>query len=169
MKLNCLIIDDEPLARKGLIEYVKEVEFLNLIGECDSAAHASSVLTQGGIDLLLLDIHMPHLSGIEFLKKLSNPPMVIVTTAFSDYALEGYELDVMDYLVKPIPFDRFLKAVNKAFDFHSIRTKATNRSGTIQEFFFVKSNGSISHSSFPLQRSSPLKEMILPLRGRKSR
>lgn len=139
MKLNCLIIDDEPLARKGITEYVREIDFLNPVGECGSAAEAASLLTKHPVDLLLLDIQMPRLSGIDFLKTLTHPPMAIITTAFSEYALEGYSLDVIDYLVKPIPFDRFLKAVQKAFDFHTMRQREVT--SVVPEYFFVKSNG----------------------------
>lgn len=136
MKLNCLIVDDEPLARKGMEEYVKEVAFLQLAGSCENAMKASGHLNEGNIDLMLLDIQMPKLSGIEFLKTLKNPPLVIFTTAFSEYALESYSLDVIDYLVKPIPFDRFLKATQKAFDFYLMKQKAGPE--TAQAFFFIK-------------------------------
>lgn len=136
-KLNCIIVDDEPLARKGLEEYVKEVEFLNLVARCESPVKAASYLEQGLVDLMFLDIQMPKLSGIEFLKTLPHPPMVIFTTAFQEYALEGYSLDVMDYLVKPIPFDRFLKAVSKARDFYMLQHR-TDRSQDQSDFFFVK-------------------------------
>ena len=135
MILNCLIVDDEPLARKGMEEYVKEISFLQLTGSCENAVKASAFLNEGTIDLMLLDIQMPKLSGIEFLKTLKNPPLVIFTTAFSEYALESYSLDVIDYLVKPIPFDRFLKAVQKAFDFQTLRLKAGTET---ENFFFVK-------------------------------
>lgn len=138
MKLNCLIIDDEPVARKGLEEYVTEVEFLHLAGKCENAVKASALLHDGKIDLLLLDIHMPKLSGIEFLKTLKNPPMVIFTTAYSEYALEGYSLDIIDYLVKPIPFERFLKAVQKAHDFYVLKQKAEASATTLPEYFFIK-------------------------------
>jgi DNA-binding LytR/AlgR family response regulator len=139
MKLRTLVIDDEPLARKGMIEYVNEVSFLALAGDCASAAEASRHLVEGNVDLLLLDIQMPRLTGIEFLKTLPHAPMTIFTTAYRDYAIEGYALDVIDYLVKPIPFDRFLKAVQKAYDFHQLkRHDATARS---QDYFFVKTNG----------------------------
>jgi DNA-binding LytR/AlgR family response regulator len=136
MKLNCLIVDDEPLARKGMEEYVKEVEFLQLTGSCENAVKASAFLNDGHVDLMLLDIQMPKLSGIDFLKTLKNPPLVIFTTAFSEYALESYSLDVIDYLVKPIPFDRFLKAVQKAFDFYTLKQKAG--SDSTPNFFFIK-------------------------------
>jgi len=136
MKLNCLIVDDEPLARKGMEEYVKEVEFLQLAGSCENAVKASAFLNDGHVDLMLLDIQMPKLSGIDFLKTLKNPPLVIFTTAFSEYALESYSLDVIDYLVKPIPFDRFLKAVQKAFDFYTLKQKVS--SDSTPNFFFIK-------------------------------
>lgn len=138
MKLNCLIIDDEPVARKGLEEYVTEVEFLHLAGKCENAVKGSALLHDGKIDLLLLDIHMPKLSGIEFLKTLKNPPMVIFTTAYSEYALEGYSLDIIDYLVKPIPFERFLKAVQKAHDFYVLKQKAESSATASPEYFFIK-------------------------------
>lgn len=139
IRMNCLIVDDEPLARKGMIEYVREVEFLNLVGECANATQAASVVASQPVDLLLLDIQMPRLSGIDFLKSLPKPPMTIFTTAFAEYALEGYALDVIDYLVKPVPFDRFLKAVTKACDFHQIRNKGGNT--VASDYIFVKSNG----------------------------
>lgn len=138
MKLNCLIVDDEPLARKGLEEYVNEIDFLHLAGKCENAVKASALLNEGNIDLLFLDIHMPKLSGIEFLKTLKKPPMVIFTTAYSEYALEGYSLDIIDYLVKPIPFDRFLKAVQKAHDFYVLKQKAEASPSHSQDYFFIK-------------------------------
>lgn len=137
MKLNCLIVDDEPVARKGLEEYVGEVDFLQLAGKCENAVKAATFLNEGNIDLIFLDIHMPKLSGIEFLKALTNPPMVIFTTAYSEYALEGYTLDIIDYLVKPIPFERFLKAVQKAHDFHRLKHIASSQPAS-QEYFFIK-------------------------------
>jgi len=146
MKLNCLIIDDEPLARKGITEYVREIDFLHAAGECGSAAEAANIMAKQTIDLLLLDIQMPRLTGIDFLKTLSHPPMAIITTAYSEYALEGYSLDVIDYLVKPIPFDRFLKAVQKAFDFHQMRQRDIASSST--DYFFVKSNGKYERVAF---------------------
>ncbi|MFZ2906439.1 MAG: LytTR family DNA-binding domain-containing protein [Cyclobacteriaceae bacterium] len=146
MKLNCLIVDDEPLARKGMEEYVKEVSFLQLVGSCENAMKASSYLNEENIDLMLLDIQMPRLSGIDFLKTLNNPPLIIFTTAFSEYALESYSLDVIDYLVKPIPFDRFLKAMQKAFDFHTLHLKGTADSA--QEFFFIKCDHKFERLNF---------------------
>jgi DNA-binding LytR/AlgR family response regulator len=136
MKLNCLIVDDEPVARKGIAEYIGEVGFLTLIAECESAMKASSYLSQGAVDLIFLDIQMPKLSGIEFLKTLKNPPLVIFTTAYSEYALEGYSLDVVDYLMKPITFERFMKAVQKALEIHSLKHQAGQTRDT--DHFFVK-------------------------------
>ncbi|MFZ5970358.1 MAG: LytR/AlgR family response regulator transcription factor [Bacteroidota bacterium] len=145
MALQVLIVDDEPVAREGMAEYVKEVPFLQVAGQCSHAAEAADVLTRHQIDLMLLDIHMPRLSGLEWLKTLSHPPMVIFTTAFGEYALEGYALDVIDYLVKPIPFPRFLKAVQKAYDFHQLKAKPAM---STPEFFFVKSNGKFERVFF---------------------
>jgi two-component system LytT family response regulator len=119
--IRCIIIDDEPLAREIIRRYIDDVPMLQLSGECSNAVQAMSFLQQQPVDLIFLDIRMPQLNGTDFLRILKNPPKTILTTAFSDYALEGYELDVVDYLVKPIRFDRFLKAVNKAFPINGNR------------------------------------------------
>jgi two-component system, LytTR family, response regulator len=111
--LNCLIVDDEPLARNLISEYVSKVPSLKLITTCSSALAAMEVLRVEQIDVLFLDIQMPELTGISLLKTLQKKPLVILTTAYSQYALEGYELDVVDYLLKPITFERFLKAIDK--------------------------------------------------------
>jgi DNA-binding LytR/AlgR family response regulator len=121
MAIRCLIIDDEPPARDVLRRYVEELPILKFCGECGNAIQAISFLQQQPIDLLFLDIRMPQLNGIDFLKTLKHPPKIIFTTAYSEYALEGYELDVVDYLMKPIRFDRFLKAINKAFPTHDLK------------------------------------------------
>ena len=112
--IRCLIVDDEPPAREIIRRYIEQVPTLELVGECANAIQAFTFLQQQVIDLVFLDIRMPQLNGNDFLKTLKNSPKIIFTTAFSEYALEGYDLDVVDYLLKPIPFDRFLKAVNKA-------------------------------------------------------
>ncbi|NJM25878.1 MAG: response regulator transcription factor [Bacteroidia bacterium] len=137
MKLKCLIVDDEPVARKGLQEHLEAVEFLELAGACENAMKAASHLESGAIDLIFLDIHMPKLSGIDFLKTMKHAPMVIFTTAYSEYALEGYALDIIDYLMKPISFDRFLKAVVKAREFHQLRHRPDKQGN---DFFFIKSD-----------------------------
>ena len=113
--MNCLIVDDEPPAREVIRRYVNEMPSLQLAAECPNAIQALTILQKQAIDLMFLDIRMPQLDGTSFLRTLKNPPKIILTTAFAEYALEGYELDVVDYLMKPIRFDRFVKAVNKAY------------------------------------------------------
>ena len=114
MKLNCVIVEDEPLARKLLTDYVNKVPTLNLIEACSNPLTAIELLRNNKVDLLFLDVQMPEITGITLLKSLQVKPLVILTTAYSEYALEGYELDVVDYLLKPITFERFLRAVDKA-------------------------------------------------------
>ena len=121
--IQCLIVDDEPPARDILRRYISEMPMLKLAGECGNAMEALSLLQQRPVDLLFLDIRMPQLKGTELVKILKNPPRVIFTTAHADYALEGYELDAVDYLLKPIQFDRFVKAVSKAFQYASPLTR----------------------------------------------
>lgn len=113
MKLNCVIIEDEPLARNLMIEYVKKVPSLNLIEAFSNPLAAMETLRSASIDILFLDVQMPEITGISLLKILKKRPLVVLTTAYSQYALEGYELDVADYLLKPITFERFLKSVDK--------------------------------------------------------
>jgi DNA-binding LytR/AlgR family response regulator len=113
MAIKCVIVDDEPLAIEIVESYVGRIEQLQLIGTFRNAIQAFAFLQQQSVDLIFLDIQMPKLSGIDFLRTLKNPPKVIFTTAFRDYALDGFELEVVDYLLKPIPFERFLKAVGK--------------------------------------------------------
>lgn len=124
--IRCLIVDDEPPAREIIRRYIEAMPVLQLSGECANAIEAFGFLQQHSIDLMFLDIRMPQLNGNDFLKTLKNPPKVIFTTAFPEYALEGYELDVVDYLMKPIPFDRFLKAVNKVCELNSTKAEAQN-------------------------------------------
>lgn len=114
MKIRCLIVEDEPLARNLLVDYVKKVSHLELVEACATPLHALEVLRTNQIDLMFLDIQMPEITGITLLKTLQYKPLVILTTAYSEYALEGYDLDVVDYLLKPITFDRFLKSVERA-------------------------------------------------------
>ncbi|QCR24701.1 LytTR family DNA-binding domain-containing protein [Pontibacter sp. SGAir0037] len=113
MKIRCLIIDDEPLALDVLETFILRLDNLELVGRCSNAIEAYNFLQNQQVDLLFLDIQMPKMTGIEFLKSLSYTPKVIFTTAYRDYAVEGYELNAVDYLLKPIAFDRFLKAINK--------------------------------------------------------
>lgn len=111
--MNCLIVDDELLAQDVLAVYISRLDFLSLAGRCSNALQAFATLGKTPVDIIFLDIKMPEMSGIELIKSLKSPPKVIITTAYDEYALEGYELDIVDYLLKPIRFERFLKAVNK--------------------------------------------------------
>lgn len=133
--ITCVITDDEPMARKGLQSYVEKVDFLSLTGSCEDAMQLNTLLKTQRPDLLLLDIEMPYLSGLDLLATLSNPPKVIVTSAYERYALKGYELDVVDYLLKPISFERFLKAVNKVHDLLQKESLPAQ-----EDFLFIKSD-----------------------------
>lgn len=115
IRTRCLIVDDEPPAREVIKRYIAQMPTLELVGECANAIQAITTLQHERVDLIFLDIRMPQLNGTDFLKTLKSSPKIIFTTAYSEYALEGYELDVVDYLMKPVRFERFVKAVNKAF------------------------------------------------------
>ncbi len=142
MKINCIVIDDEPLARKGIKEYIADVDFLNLIGEFDTPLKATELIGSGNVQLLFLDIHMPKITGLDFFKSLQHPPPVIFTTAYPQYALDGFEVNALDYLVKPISFERFLKAVLKAKEFYEIRE--TNAGvEDVNEYFFIKADNKL--------------------------
>ena len=119
--IRCLVVDDEPPAREILRRYIEQVPGLQLTAECGNALQAFALLQQQPVDLIFLDIRMPQLNGNDFLKTLKHPPKVIFTTAFAEYALEGYELDIVDYMLKPVQFDRFLKAVNKAYQLTQVK------------------------------------------------
>src|SRR5690349_20932995 len=112
-KLKCIIVEDEPLARQILEGYISRIPFLELEGKFEDAIVAMDHLREHDVDLMFLDIHLPEIKGLAFLKTLVNPPAVIITTAYHEYALEGYELNIVDYLLKPFEFERFLTAVNK--------------------------------------------------------
>jgi len=143
MKLKCIIVDDEPVARKVLEEYIEDVHFLQLTAKAENPVKANAVLNNESIDLMFLDINMPKMSGIEFLRSSSHLPMTILTTAYEEYALDGFEFNVLDYLVKPISFERFLKACNKAKELFELK-QSQGGSTTIEDnFFFVKCDGKI--------------------------
>ncbi|OJW82700.1 MAG: DNA-binding response regulator [Bacteroidetes bacterium 46-16] len=146
MIINCLVVDDEPVARQGLLEHIKEIDFLNPVGECKDALEASALLQKEKVDLVFLDIQMPKLTGIDFLKSLPVQPLVIFTTAYPQYAIEGYELDIVDYLLKPISFNRFLKAALKAQDKFYLQHKQLQPAA--DDFFFVKSGQKIEKINF---------------------
>lgn len=143
--ITCIITDDEPFARKGLQGYIEKIGFLDLKGVCEDALQLSDMLQKQPVDLLFLDIQMPHITGVEFIRALSNPPKVIFTTAFEQYALQGFELDVIDYLLKPISYDRFLKAAWKARDYFALRE---NKADTTTPYMFAKSNGKLEKINF---------------------
>ncbi len=143
MKLNCIIVDDEPPARKLLAEYIEDSGFLHLTGKAENPLKASGLLTGNHIDLMFLDINMPKLSGIEFLRTSATLPMTIITTAYAEYALDGFDLNVIDYLVKPFSFERFLKAANKAKEQFALKNPEAETSAVSGDYFFVKCDGKI--------------------------
>lgn len=139
--INTIIVDDEPLALEILEAHIMNVPELNLIAKCSNAIEANKILKQGDVHLMFSDIQMPQLSGIEFLRSLSHPPMVIFTTAYPEYAVEGFNLEALDYLLKPISFERFFKAANKAIEkFQSEDSTDSLTLDSTEDFFFVKSD-----------------------------
>ncbi|MEP6596221.1 MAG: LytTR family DNA-binding domain-containing protein [Ginsengibacter sp.] len=138
MKLHCIIADDEPVARKGIEEEIKEITFLQLAGVAENAMQANELIIKQNIDLILLDIQMPKLNGLDFLRSIKNPPLIIIITAYSEYAIEGFNLDVIDYLVKPVPFERLLKACNKAKEYFELKQKTPDKKYKADDFFFIK-------------------------------
>ncbi len=143
MKTRCLIVDDEPLARELIKGYVAKLENFEIVAECSDAMKALNILRAKPVDLMFMDIQMPQITGIEFLKTLKHAPKVIVTTAYREYALDGFELDVVDYLLKPITFERFLKSVNKYYlmfqdDVQLVASQSDK--GIDEAFIYVKEN-----------------------------
>ena len=135
--MKCIAVDDEPLALALLEDNIRQVPGLELVASCSTAMEALKVLNEQEVDLLFLDIQMPGLTGLQLLQSLSVRPMVILITAYEKYALEGFNLDVIDYLVKPVPFERFLRACNKAQDFYRLKKNVGTESQTWPEYFFV--------------------------------
>lgn len=144
MKTKCLIVDDEPLARELIKGYVAKLENFEIVAECGDAMKALNILRAKPVDLVFMDIQMPQITGIEFLKTLKHAPKVIITTAYREYALDGFELDVVDYLLKPITFERFLKSVNKFYqtsqDEVQLVSNQGGEKGTEETFIYVKEN-----------------------------
>ncbi len=138
--INCIVIDDEPIARKGLKEYIADVDFLNLIGEYDNPLKATDSISRGEVQLLFLDIQMPKITGLDFFKTLQNAPPVIFTTAYPQYALEGFEVNALDYLVKPVSFERFFKAVLKAKEYYEVRESNAKETASGDHFFIKADN-----------------------------
>ncbi len=139
--INAIIVDDEPLALDILESHISKIEDINLVARCANALEANKALNEHEVDLMFLDIQMPQLTGIEFLRTLSDPPLVIFTTAYSDYAVEGFNLEAIDYLLKPISFERFLKASNKAISlFKQHKIGEIENSAPDDNFIFIKAD-----------------------------
>ncbi|WP_299119141.1 LytTR family DNA-binding domain-containing protein [uncultured Tenacibaculum sp.] len=148
MNIRCLIIDDEPSSQNVLKLFINKIEYLELIHICNDALEALDFLKSNDIDLLFLDINMPQLSGISFYKSLKNPPKVIFTTAYSEYALDGFEVDAIDYLLKPFSFDRFLKAVSKiknlkdnSIDYIIIKSEKKLHQIKVNDIYYIEGLG----------------------------
>ena len=144
MTIKCVITDDEPFARKGLQGYIEKIEFLELTGACEDALQLNELMKKQPVDLLFLDIEMPYMTGIEFLRNLANPPKIIFTTAYEKYAVQGFDLDILDYLLKPISFQRFLKAANKAHEY--FRLQQSTAGG--DDYIFVKADNKLEKIHF---------------------
>jgi DNA-binding LytR/AlgR family response regulator len=144
MKTKCIIIDDEPLARDLIRNHISKLENFEIVAECGDAMKALQELRDKKVDLMLIDIEMPQISGIEFLKILKNPPKIIITSAYREYALDSFELDVVDYLLKPITFERFLKAINKYYqetqEKQEVKEEVSDTNQKEEPFIYVKEN-----------------------------
>ncbi len=139
--MRCLIVDDEPLAQEVIKEFAGHVPFCSVVAVCSSASEAAQVMRQDTIDLIFLDIHMPRISGLDFISTYPNPPQFILVTAYSEYALEGFDVNATDYLVKPVPFDRFLKAVNKAYELFQLRKSGISAPDAENKRFILVKSG----------------------------
>ncbi|WP_423735142.1 LytR/AlgR family response regulator transcription factor [Chitinophaga caseinilytica] len=158
MSLQCLIVDDEPLAHDVILQYARDIPDLEIVGQCYLATEALAFLNRRPVDLIFLDIRMPRLSGLDFLRTLQHRPLVIITSAYEEHALEGYELEVCDYLLKPFRFDRFLKAVNRAQSIFRLRAEGENQQRAQQgkgQEQWAQSTGNSPASETPPVRSFP--------------
>lgn len=144
MTIKCIITDDEPFARKGLQGYIEKIDFLDLVGTCEDALQLNDLLKKDPVALLFLDIEMPYMTGIDFLRNLANPPKIIFTTAYEKYAVQGFDLDILDYLLKPISFQRFLKAANKAHEYFHLQQSAV----ASDDYIFVKADNKLEKIHF---------------------
>jgi len=141
--LNCIAVDDEPLALSLLADNISKVPYLHLVATCGDAFEALQVLQREKIDLVFIDIQMPGLTGLQFIESLAQKPMVIFITAYKQYALDSYNLSVVDYLVKPVPLDRFMKACNKAFELHQLRHAKPVVDQPTPDYFFINADYSL--------------------------
>lgn len=149
--IRCIAVDDEPLALELLEDNISKVPFLELVAKCSNAMEAMKVLQQQSVDLIFLDIQMPGLTGLQFIQSMAIKPMIILITAYEKYALQGFNLDVTDYLVKPVSLDRFVKACNKAWEIHQLKNKPqTNNSSSAAapDYFFVNVDYSLLKINF---------------------
>lgn len=145
-EMNCIIVEDEPLAARVLESYIKQTPGLTLIGICEDALSAMEVLNANKVDLIFLDINLPKINGLEFIKTLQKNYSIVLTTAYHQYAIEGFNLDVMDYLLKPITFERFLKAVNKTREYNQLLERKSD--APEPDYFFVKSENKLEKINF---------------------
>jgi DNA-binding LytR/AlgR family response regulator len=143
MKLKCIIIDDEPIARKVLQEFVEEIDYLELTGQAENPLKSMMLLNENDIDIIFLDINMPKINGIDFVKSAKTTASIIMTTAYPEYAAEAYGLDILDYLVKPIAFDRFLRACNKAKEIRELKKIKQVKPNKTNDHFFIKCDNQI--------------------------
>jgi DNA-binding LytR/AlgR family response regulator len=146
--INCLAIDDEPLALELLEDNISKLPYLKLLACCDNAMEAMKIMEQQKVDLIFLDIQMPGLTGLQFIKSMMVKPMIILITAYEKYALEGFELDVIDYLVKPVSLERFIKACNKARELHLLKTYSETSTANKPDYFFINVDYSLMKISF---------------------
>lgn len=140
MKLRCAIVDDEPLASEGLTKYIEVLDYLETVAMAENPLELNKILETERIDLIFLDIQMPHMTGLDFLRIKTNLPMVIITTAYPNYALEGFQFDAVDYLLKPITFNRFFKATNKARELYRLKNQQSESASKSVEpdYLFIK-------------------------------
>jgi two-component system LytT family response regulator len=146
--LRCIAVDDEPLALELLEDNISKVPYLQLVATCSNAMEAMKVLQRESVDLIFLDIQMPGLTGLQFIQSMTEKPMIILITAYEKYALEGFNLDVTDYLVKPVSLDRFVKACNKSKELYELKNRTNKEASSNPDYFFVNVDYSLLKVNF---------------------